>query len=256
MDCHQVVFSSEKSQERIDNILQIFPRKLLMHILAFALHLMGAKRKQVAALVGMPEESVKTMLRLVSQDGFSALRDRRLSAASPATTVQSSSSQISACRNNTGWTVEFGGQERTLNIPDTHTVQARTIMLSMLNVGVLSAQQCASVLGMSAAHCRELGRKLTVCDVPDALIDKRVGQQSDYRVGSEQKAEIIQQLVARTITGHGTSSEVLAEHVNEQTGSNLSARTIRWHIHNLGLAGIKKTLPQRIESLKKTPAIS
>ena len=256
MDCHQVVFSSEKSQERIDNILQIFPRKLLMHILAFALHLMGAKRKQVAALVGMPEESVKTMLRLVSQDGFSALRDRRLSAVLPATTVQSSSSQISVRRNNTGWAVEFGGQERTLNIPDTHTVQARTIMLSMLNVGVLSAQQCASVLGMSAAHCRELGRKLIVCDVPDALIDKRVGQQSDYRVGSEQKAEIIQQLVARTITGHGTSSEVLAEHVNEQTGSHLSARTIRWHIHNLGLASIKKTLPQWVEYLKKTPAVS
>jgi len=256
MDCHQIEFSSEKSQERINKILQIFPRKLLMHILAFALHLMGAKRKQIATLVNMPEESVKTMLRLVSQDGFSALRDRRLSAVSPATTVQSSSSQISACRDNTGWTVEFGDQERTLNIPGTHTVQARTIMLSMLNVGVLSAQQCASVLGMSAAHCRELGRKLTVCDVPDALIDKRVGQQGDYRVGSEQKAEIIQQLVARTITGHNTSSKILAEQVNELTGSKLSARTIRWHIHNLGLAGIKKTLPQWVEYLKKTPAVS
>ena len=256
MNCQQIEFSSEKSQERIDNILQIFPRKLLMHILAFALHLMGAKRKQVAALVGMPEESVKTMLRLVSQDGFSALRDRRLSAVSPATTEQSSSPQISVSRDNTGWTVEFADQERTLNIPDTHTVQARTIMLSMLNVGVLSAQQCASVLGMSAAHCRDLARKLTIRDVPDALIDKRVGQQSDYRVGPEQKAEIIQQLVARTITGHNTSSEILAEQVNELTGSHLSARTVRWHIHNLGLASIKKTLPQWVENLKKTPAVN
>ena len=49
MDCQQIEFSSEKSQERIDKILQIFPHKLLMHILAFALHLMGAKRKQIAA---------------------------------------------------------------------------------------------------------------------------------------------------------------------------------------------------------------
>ncbi len=251
MDCRQVEFSVEKSQERIDNILKLFPRKLLMHILAFALHLMGAKRKQVAALVSMPEESVKTILRLVSQDGFSALQDRRLSVAAPVATVESNPSQISARRDNDGWTVEFGGQERTLNIPVTHTVQARTIILSLMNVGVLSAQQCASVLGMSAAHCRELGRKLSVCDVPDALIDKRVGQQSNYRVGSEQKAEIIQQLIARTMTGHGTSSEILAEQVNEQTGSNLSARTIRWHINNLGLANIKKTLPERIAYLKK-----
>jgi hypothetical protein len=256
MDCHQIEFSSEKSQERINKILQIFPRKLLMHILAFALHLMGAKRKQIAALVGMSEGSVKTMLRLVSQDGFSALRDRRFSSASLATTVQSSPPQISACRDDTGWTVEFGGQESTLNIAVTHTVQARTILLSMLNANLLSAQQCASVLGMSAAHCRDLARKLTLRDVPDALIDKRVGQQSDYRVGPEQKAEIIQQLVARTITGHNTSSEILAEQVNELTGSKLSARTIRWHIHNLGLAGIKKTLPQWVEYLKKTPAVS
>ena len=256
MDCHQIEFSSEKSQERINKILQIFPRKLLMHILAFALHLLGAKRKQIAALVGMSEGSVKTMLRLVSQDGFSALRDRRFLAASPATTVQSSPPQISAYRDDTGWTVEFCGQESTLNIAVTHTVQARTIMLSMLNADLLSAQQCASVLGMSAAHCRDLARKLTIRDVPDALIDKRVGQQGDYRVGPEQKAEIIQQLVARTITGHNTSSEILAEQVNELTGSKLSARTIRWHIHHLGLAGIKKTLPQWVESLKKTPAVS
>ena len=60
--------------------LQVFPRKLLMRLLAFALHLLGARRKEVAALVEMPEESVKTLLRLVSLDGFAALRDRRCGA--------------------------------------------------------------------------------------------------------------------------------------------------------------------------------
>ncbi|MCP3878977.1 MAG: hypothetical protein GY701_11395, partial [Sulfitobacter sp.] len=110
MDCRQVRFSSEKSQERIHKALQVFPRKLLMRILAFAaekwreriqkalqefprkllmrilalaLHLLGARRKEVAALVEMPEESVKTLLRLVLRDGFTAVRDRRFSAVSP-----------------------------------------------------------------------------------------------------------------------------------------------------------------------------
>ena len=76
MDCRQVEFSPEKSQERIEKALRVFPRKLLMRILAFALHLLGAERKVVAALVGMPQESVKTALRLVLRDGFAALRDR------------------------------------------------------------------------------------------------------------------------------------------------------------------------------------
>ena len=64
---------------------------------------------------------------------------------------------------------------------------------------------------------------------------------------------IIQQLAARAVTGHSTSSAVLAEQVNERTQAGLSARTVRWHIRNLGLTNIRNTLPQLVESLKKTP---
>jgi hypothetical protein len=251
MDCRQLTFSPEKSQERIHNALQVFPRKLLMRVLAFALHLLGARRKEVAALVEMPEESVKTLLRLVLRDGFPALRDRRLSAA-PAV-APPSPSQISAHCDQQGWTVQFGTPGETLNIPLTHPLQARTVVLSLFNAGALSAQQCASALNLSAAHCRELARKLADYDVAQSLFDKREGQQRDYRVGPQQKAEIIQQLTARAVTGHSTSSDVLAEVVNERTQAGLSARTIRWHISHLGLANIRNTLPQLVESLKKTP---
>ena len=253
MDCRHIAFSPEKSQERIQTALQVFPRKLLMRVLAFALHLLGLRRKEVAALVGMPEESVKTVLRLVLRDGFPALRDRR-SAASPAVVVASPSPpQISARRNQEGWIIDFGQPGRTLNIPATHPIQARTVVLSLFNAGALSAQECALALGVSAAHCRELARRLASDDVAQSLVDKRAGQRHDYRVGLRQKAEIIQQWVARAVTGHSTSSEVLADQVNERTGASLSARTIRWHIHSLGLANIRNTLPQLVESLKKTP---
>jgi hypothetical protein len=253
MDCRQVTFSAEKSQERIHNALQVFPRKLLMRILAFALHLLGARRKEVAALVEMPEESVKTLLRLVLGDGFPALRDRRLSAAPAAAVAPPSPPQLSARRAHEGWIVEFATQGKTLTIPSTHPVQARTVVLSLLNAGALSVPQCASALGVSAAHCRALAHKLASHDVAQSLFDKREGQRRDYRVGPRQKAEIIQQLAARAVTGHSTSSDVLAEQVNERTRSGLSARTVRWHIRNLGLADIRNTLPQLVESLKKTP---
>lgn len=251
MDCRQLTFSPEQSQARIHTALQVFPRKLLMRVLAFALHLLGARRKAVAALVEMPEESVKTLLRLVLRDGFPALRDRRLAAA-PAV-APPSPPQISAHCDPAGWTVQFGPQGATLNIPLTHPLQARTVVLSLFNAGALSAQQCASALGISAAHCRALGGKLANHDVAQSLFDKRAGQQRDYRVGPQQKAEIIQQLAARAVTGHSTSSAVLAELVNQRTQAGLSARTIRWHIHHLGLANIRNTLPQLVESLKKTP---
>ena len=253
MDCRQVTFSAEKSQERIHKALQVFPRKLLMRILAFALHLLGARRKEVAALVEMPEESVKTLLRLLARDGFPAIRDRRFSAVSPMANAQPGPAQISARREPQEWIVEFGTQDNTLSIPAAHSVHARTVVLSLFNAGVLSAQQCASALGVSAAHCRELARKLASHDVAQSLLDKREGQRRDYRVGPQQKAEIIQQLAARVVTGHSTSSDVLAEQVNERTQAELSARTVRWHIRNLGLADIRRTLPDLVERLKKTP---
>ncbi len=251
MDCRQITFSAENSQARINTALQVFPHKLLMRILAFALHLLGARRKAVAALVEMPEESVKTSLRLVLRDGFPALRDRRLTAA-PAM-APPTPPQISAHSDQAGWTVQFGTQGATLKIPFTHPLQARTVVLSLFNAGALSAQQCASALGISAAHCRALAAKLVHHDVAQSLFDKRAGQQHDYRVGPQQKAEIIQQLTARAVTGHSTSSAVLAELVNQRTQAGLSARTIRWHIRRLGLTNIRNTLPQLVETLKKTP---
>jgi len=77
MDCHELEFSPQKSEARIQRALRVFPSAILYRILALALYLLGAKRKAVATLVGVPEESLKTALRVVLQDGFQALQDRR-----------------------------------------------------------------------------------------------------------------------------------------------------------------------------------
>ncbi len=256
MDCRPVVFLPEKSEERINRALQVFPRRLLMRVLAFALYLLGASRKAVAALVEMPEESVKTAVRIVLRDGFSALRDRRSSrteaphVAHPSTPMEP---RISARREGPWCRVDFGPGGKCLQIPLAHPIQVRTVVLSLLNAGLVSAQESASVLGICAAHCRGLARKLASRDVAESLVDQRQGQQHDYRVGLEQKAELIQQLAARAVTGHSTSSEVLAKLVNERTQAKVSARAIRWHISHLGLAHTAETLPRLVESLKKTP---
>lgn len=252
MDCRHVEFSPTKSEERINSALYVIPKRLLMRLLAFSLHLLGAKRKAVAALVSMPEESVKTVMRLAMRDGFPALRDRRRSEGPSVARVSPSPPRIAARREGEWYVVEFGPSGNSLRIPVTFRVQARTVLLSLVNAGLLSVQETAAVLGIHAAHCRELARKLASHDVVESLVDKRQGQKQDYLVGPEQKAEIIQQLAARAITGQSTSSGVLAEVVNERTKAAVSARTVRWHIQKLGLTHIKETLPQLVETLKKT----
>jgi hypothetical protein len=254
MDCRDITFSADKSRDRIAHALRVFPRKLLMRVLAFALHLLGASRKDIAALVDMPEESVKTLLRLVMRDGFPALRDRRCTASSPVPAAASAATAASVHADGDGWSIDLGTRGGALRIPTTHPLQARTLVLSLLNAQLLPTQQCAAALGLSPAHCRALARALAARDVAEALFDKRVGQQGDYRVGPEQKAQLIQQWTARTVTGQSTSSEVLAREVNALTDACLSARTVRWHLQHLGLRAIRDTLPQLVETLKKTPA--
>ncbi len=251
MDCRHVEFSPTKSEERINRALHVFPKALLMRLLAFTLHLLGVRRQLVAALVDMPEESVKTVVRLAMRDGFPALRDRRQSEGPPVARASPSPPHIAARREGEWYVVEFGPNGESLKIPVTSRVQARTVLLSLCNAGLLSVQEAAAAMGVHAAHCRELARKLASHDVVEALVDKRRGQKQDYLVGPEQKAEIVLQLVARAITGQSTSSDVLAEVVNERTQAGVSARTVRWHIKKLGLTRIKETLPQLVETLKK-----
>lgn len=253
MDCQAIEFSAKKSEERIERALRVFGSKVLNRIFAFALYLFGAKRKTVATVTGMPEESVKTTIRVLLRDGFPALRDRRRSDAPAASAVTVPLKPISARREGQYCVVQLGDGREPLRLPVERRVQVRTVLLSLMNAGLLPTRETASALGLCRAHCRELGKKLNCEGVVSALVDKRRGQTHDYRVGPEQKAEIIQQFAARAVTGHSTSSAVLADAVNEKGPNRLSDRTVRWHMNKLGLRDIGKTLPVLVDTLKKTP---
>jgi len=252
MDCRGIEFSPEKSQERITSALRVFNPGVLNKILAFSIYLLGAKRRRVADLVGMPDESVKTAVRVALRDGFSALRDRRCSSVNRLPEVCRADLQLSARREDEYYIVDFGIEAKELRIPVRHRIEARTVLLSLLNAGLLSTTEVATALGLSGAHCRELAGKLSCHDVVEALVDKRQGQKQDYRVGPEKKAEIIQQFAARVVSGQSTSSDVLAKVVNADSEMTLSPRTVRWHMEKLGLGGIRKTLPELVRTLKKT----
>jgi DNA-binding transcriptional ArsR family regulator len=224
----------------------------LNKILAFSIYLLGAKRRSVANMVGMPEESVKTAVRVVLRDGFSALRDRRCSSVDRLPETRRVGLRLSARRENECCIVDFGVQEKELRIPLANRIEARTVLLSLLNAELLPTTEVAAALGLSCAHSRELAGKLSSDDVVDALVDKRQGQKQDYRVGPEKKAEIIQQFAARVVAGQSASSDVLAKVLNAGSETGLSPRTVRWHMEKLGLGGIRKTLPELVRTLKKT----
>lgn len=253
MNCQHIEFSPEKSEERFDIALRVFHPKVLYRIIAFVLYILGAKRRDVARTMNMPLDSVKTTVRVINQDGFPALRDRRRSDNYFRPKLSKALPQISVRQDDDYCVVEFCEKgDLKMKILLSHQMQVRTILLSLLNARLISTKETAAVLGICEAYCRELAGKLDRDDIPDSLLDKRRGQKSDYRVGAGEKAEIIKQFAARAVTGHSTSSEILAERVSESTQTTVSSRTIRWHMNKLGLKHIKHSLPALVDSLKKT----
>lgn len=204
-------------------------------------------------LVGMPDESLKTFLSAILRDGWDALRDRRYSETRQKKELPSLSSSISVSLQADGddCVMDFG-DSHALRIPVAHKIKTRTILLSLMGPIELPTREVAHVLGISVARCLQLAAKLNENDVGEALVDKRFGQTHDYRVGPAEKAELIRQFAARAITGHSISSEALSDLVRQQTNTEISPRSVRWHASKLGLMDIKDSLPQLVESLKKT----
>jgi len=254
MDCQNLVFSQKQSQKRIEKALHIIPTQVLKKVLFFALHLLGARLNAIAALVEMPEESGKTIISRVMKDGMPAFRDRRQFANADELQIPPSQKQQAFLLIEEGFcAITFGNTGHQLKIPQSHRVHLRSVLLSLLQANLLSVRTVSSVLGITAAHCRELSAKLATDGVTKVLIDKRKGQKQDFLVDQSVKAELILHFAARAVTGKSTSSQALTELINETQKKTISSRTIRWHMNKMGLIKIKKTLPKLVETLKKTP---
>ena len=251
MDCRDIEFSPEKSRERLDRASTVFAPTVLDRIVAFSLHLLGARRKEIASLVNWPEESVKTSIRVLQRDGLPALEDRRCADVGRVVSMPVRSLSVSTRREGTWLVVDFGVPGKELRMPAEHKVQSRTILLSFLAAGLLSVQDTATALGLSESHCRDLGARLACADVEESLLDKRRGQTQDYRMGPAEKAELIQQFAVQAVLRLPISSQTLVALVNQRAETAVSARTIRWHMKKLGLTTIRKTLPELVEAKKK-----
>ena len=160
--------------------------------------------------------------------------------------------KVNLCKDDNHLIIKFSPTGADVKIAHENTIQAKTLLLSMLNSGLLSATDVSRALGVTSAHVRELGKKLEQDDVL-GLINKRRGQTKNYRITPEVEALLIQQFAAHAVTGKSTSSIVLAQELNKESEVNVSDRTVRVHTKKLGLATIAKSLPKLVATLKKTP---
>ena len=250
--CQNLQFDDKLSAERINRATQIFGVAVIKRIICFSLYLLGVTRPSIARLADMPIESVKTVIRNLHTNGIGAFEDRRRSHSTfLPLKEQKTPFNINVILEEEWICIEFGDKERVLRIPRNNKLQVRTLLLTMLNSGLLSMKETSELLELSTAQTRALLRRLYKEDIY-SLLDQRQGQKKDYVITPEIKAEMIQQYIINLVAGEKGSGQALSEKLKERCNLDLSPRTLRFHVDKLGLSKIKQTLPKLIESLKKT----
>jgi hypothetical protein len=251
INCQALPFAEKLSRDRIDRALGAFGDGVIRRLLCFALYLLGLKRQDIAKSLDIPAETVKSIIKALMKDGPSALEDRRRRPCSPIPQVCPELPPITIKQEGQLIVVDLGAQDRKLKLDQYDTLQLKTVLLTMLNSGLLTNQQVAEAIGLIPPRTTALAQQL-MQDGALSLVDKRKGQKQDYRVKPEIKAELIQQFAVDVITGGPTSGTSISHQLKERCQITIPARTVRHHLGKLGLPKIKHSLPQLVAAVKKT----
>ncbi len=248
IDCRFASFSASLQQQRLRQARKILGEKVVRRILCFALYLLGFERSSIAELTDSPAGTVRSIVRAVLRGGVPAFEDRRRRS-STFLPKQPKGMEIGVGRQERGVSVDFEGMGR-MQIPQENSLQARVVLLTLLNSGLVDTQEISGVLGLSTVHTLNLARALEREDI-QGLIDKREGQKQEYRFTEEVKAELIQQFVLDIVAEGRVSGRSLSEHLLRRCELRLSERSIRDQLGKLGLSRIKESLPNLLSGLKK-----
>lgn len=252
MSCQDLKFDTILSQQRIDRATHIFGIAVIRRIICFSLYLLGVTRTTIARLIEVPPDSVKTTIKNIHHNGIPAFEDRRFrNSAFLPKAQQTLPLKVKVTFEGEWINIVFGKEEQKLRISRNNKLQYRTLLLTMLNSGLLSTKQTSAYLELSEVQTRTLAKDLQEKDI-SSILDKRQGQKKDYVFNLETKAEMIQQYIANLLNKKKTASQTLSNDLKERCNLNLSSRTIRLHINKMGFSKIKKTLPALIDTIKKT----
>jgi len=253
LDCRELSFSPRLCAERVARTQVLLGKTVLVRLLAWALFLLGVRRPEIVAALEMPEGTLRTLMRRLHAEGLRGLLDRRRKDAGlPPPPPLPADQREAVYLDEDGETVCLGGAR--MRLPSGNKDQKRVVLLSLMGEEMLGTTAVAEALGITPAHARKLKRALVAGDV-EAVLDKRAGQVKDYRVDELAKAQLIEQFVVDLAARGRTSAPAVARRVASVYDRSLPERTVRHHLHKLGLPLIKESLLAQLEEVKKTPQI-
>lgn len=251
IDCRSLTFSPRLSETRMVRAQESFGVGAIRRLLCFALYLLGLDRSAIGRALGMPVDTAKSIIKAVNQNGFAAFEDRRHSVSRFRPPAPVKKPPVTIREEGRDVVVDFGIPDTRIRLSRDDSLQMKIILLSMVNSGLLSTRKAADALRLTMTHTGVLARRLRE-QGSQSLLDQRKGQQQDFVVTPEVKAELIQQFAVDIMTSGRTSSSGISGKLKERCSIVISERTVRHHLARMGLRGIKRSLPQLVAAVKKT----
>ncbi len=247
VDCQTLSFSAKLSSERLSKAQLIFGEKVIQRIICFCLYILGVRRTEIAKVMKLPENTVRTMLKTILRDGFEAFFDRRkkrtnkycVQADQPA-----KRKDIQITELNDRYHISINGSDMSISKRNKH--QLKAVLLTFAENGLISKIHAGKLLDISSAHVGLLINTMSKKDLL-CLIDKRKGQQQDYVFTPEIKSELILQYTSNAVLGKSTSGTTLAADLKERAQIDLSDRSVRAYVLKLGLKGIDQKLRKMVK---------
>jgi len=251
IDCQNLIFSPRLSENRAGQAQQTLGSVVVQRILCFALYLLGLNRKAIGQSLNIPSETAKSIIKAINRDGLAALEDRRRRFSTFLPKALPEPPPITLREEEDHIIIDLGVRGRYLKLFRDDPLQLKTVLLSMFNNGLLSKREVAEAIKLTPSHTATLARRLNE-EGALSLVDRRQGQKQEYRVTAPVKAELVQQFAVDIITSGQTSGSKISTELKKRSNISVPARTVRYHLAQMGLREIKKSLPQLLAVVKKT----
>jgi len=246
MDCPQLPDeqSTAYASKRLDSAAKVLGKDVLVRFLIYSLYLLGFKRETLAGMFGYKLSGVKSIIDRINDYGLEGLTDQRRSLREP----EKLKPEVLLTEHEVTVTIP---EPLNLTVDKDDQLARKVLACCLVEAGAINAAQGAEFLDYTPQAFSRLLKRYREKGSAD-LLDKRKGQQRDYKVDLDVKSEILYQFLKLSRQNITFSSKDIHRAVSEAfPEKQISERTVRYHLTLLGFSQVHRRLKEELFSGKK-----
>jgi transposase len=256
LNFQELATSEVKAQSRLAAAEEALGKRAVERMLAFSSYLLGFSREDIAQAFNYTVPGLMSMVQRVYEEGpLAFLQTQGPRPVSSPSTVQRQPAALAKPAEAIEVEVRDQVMSLKLNVPMTLQIPFdptrpadQIFVLKCQSAGWFRVQQAAEFLDKTPNQIQHMRRKLEATGSIEAVLDLRQGQQQAYKFTEEARSELLYYLFEDLVEFRSISSIRIHDKIQKTLKVEVTDRTIRNYLDELGLPGVKERL---IELAKK-----